>query len=569
MFSAVKLIMMIVLLAGHALLYSKVTTNYDLYGIKIALNDRFVVSADNIYSMWYTSPLATNISAPNLTNYSATTCDFVYSTVVPIVSSILFAYNCIDLQQNNVIGFFTSNDTYSFRLINEQIISNYSTQDNFIIAIDGNTTGVYGFADDFTFFYELQSPFQLTVWPNAFNISPRALDIGSNTQYAVLVGYCQSSPSIAIECGAVLVLNGSLSAPHRMSTIPIGSAWKFNWSDPRVARLVTQSRVYSTDTMMSVSIAWHNRQILIGIQSLNMVLLYALDNVSQPISIRQNGIGFSGFGKTVAWLGDQGKKAAILANRYVYSTEQWISSFVHIYDIESDGFTDDTQPVLIYPNSEQTLFSLMNTVFIRLICSKSGHLAIFDNLGNAGVILSASAGMYPNTRVSSVVSSSVPCIRGTYRNYSGIELCMPCPNGTFSSGCELCGTNYSFCPFGSIQNLSYSAFESIDQDQDYPESPENTLFDDLLMQNMFSLNTQSAHCVRVSPMTWVLVVLIFGLTLAIVVGILEAHCPGTHGARNQFKRVMKKVDLIGEGEVSQLIFACIWSTLGYISTVVQ
>ena len=549
---AVKIMMTTVLLAEHALLYSKVITNYDQYGIKIALNDGIVVSADNIDSMWFTSTLAENSSVPNMIHYNATTCDFVYSTVVPIGNNSLFVYNCIDLQQNNVIGFFASDATHHFWVIDEQIISNYSVQDNFIIAVDGNGTGVYGFADDFTFFYELQSPFLLTVYPNTYNISPRALDIGSNMQYAVLVGYFQSKPSIAIECGAILALNGSLSAPHLMSTIPIGSALKYNWSDPRVTRLVTQSRVYSTDTMMSVSIAWRTRQILIGIQSLNIVLLYALDSVSQPISTRQNGIGFSGFGKSVAWLDDQGKKAAILANSYVYSTEQWISSFVHIYDIESDGFTSDTQPVHIYPNSEQILFPFMNTVFIRLICSKSGHLAIFDNLGNAAIILSASPGMYPNTRVPWVVSSSVPCIRGTHRNYSGIELCMPCPNGTFSSGCQRCATNNSFCPYGSVQDLSYSSFESIDQDQDYPESPENTLFDDLLMQNMFSLNTQSAHCVRVSPMTWVLVVLIFGLTLAIVVVILETHCPGSHGARNQFKRVMKKVDLIGEGEVSQL-----------------
>ncbi|CAF4985464.1 unnamed protein product [Rotaria sp. Silwood1] len=200
----------------------------------------------------------------------------------------------------------------------------------------------------------------------------------------------------------------------------------------------------------------------------------------------------------------------------MYSTEQWISSFVHIYDIKSDGFTDDTQPVLIYPNSEQILFSEMNIVLLRLVCSKSGNLAVFDNLGNAATLLSAPAGMYPYTRVPFLTSSSVPCIPGTHRNYSGLELCIPCPNGTFSSDCVQCARNDSFCPYGSIQDLSYSTFESIDQDQDYPEAPETTVFDDLLMKNMFTLNTQSAHCIRVSPMTWVLLVLTLGIIVAIV-----------------------------------------------------
>jgi hypothetical protein len=69
----------------------------------------------------------------------------------------------------------------------------------------------------------------------------------------------------------------------------------------------------------------------------------------------------------------QGEKAVILANYYVYSTYQWISSTIHVYDIESDGLTDDTQP------------------------SYLDNVAIFDILGNPAMILSSPPGFYPDT----------------------------------------------------------------------------------------------------------------------------------------------------------------------------
>ncbi|CAF1233564.1 unnamed protein product, partial [Rotaria sp. Silwood1] len=263
-----------------------------------------------------------------------------------------------------------------------------------------------------------------------------------------------------------------------------------------------------------------------------MVLLYSLDDPQHPIGTRQNGIGLMGFGKSVAWLDDQGEKAVILANSYTYSNYQWISSFVHIYDIQLDGFSDSTQPILIYPNSQQITFPWMRPPFIRLVCSPFGHLAIFDDLGIPGIIYSAPAGTYPNTNSRYFTSNTVSCIRGTYRNYTGIELCMPCSNGTYtySSNCSLCTSPNSFCPYGAVEEISYSTFESIEQDQDYPESPENTVFDDILMQNMFSFNLRFAHCALVSPITWVLLVVGLGVIIAISMVIHELWIGGLASA---------------------------------------
>ena len=534
-----------------ASLYTPIVNDYDLYGIKVAMNDQLMVSVDNLNRVWYATPVLPNNSMFCPIYYNETSCNFVYSVAVPVSNTNLFVYNCIDQQERNVVGFFVSNNTCPFYLANEQILLNYSTQDNFVIGIDGIHVGVYGFADDFIFYYELSSTFSLTVWPNTLSISPRAVDIGSNIDYATIVGYCQSTSFLARECGFILSLHRALSCPTSLSEFSISSFIQFPYSDPRTNHYITQSRVYSGQTGISVSISWRTRRVLIGIQSLNIVLLYSFDYPQHPIGTRQNGVGLMGFGRSVAWLDDRGEKAVVLADSYSYSTYQWISSLVHVYDIQSDGFSDNSQPILIYPNSQQVLYPWVNPSLMRLVCSASGHVTIFDVLGNAAIILTSPAGTYPNTNSSTYVSFNAPCTRGTYRNYTGIELCIPCPNGTYSSSCSLCTLQDSFCPYGAVEEISHSIFESIEQDQDYPESPDNTVFDDLLMQKMFSFNTESMHCLLLSPMTWTLIVI--GLVMIVAIGVIihEVYEPNSHTMRERAKQIFRKLDLIGEGEVSR------------------
>jgi hypothetical protein len=543
-------ILFLLLQAHLGSFYTPVTNDYDLYGTKVAINDQLMVSIDNLNMVWYATPVIPNNTICCSIYYNTTSCAFVYSVVVPVSNISLFVYNCIDQQYQNVVGFFINTGTCPFYLGNEQIVSNYSTQDNYVIGIDGSSMGVYGFADDFIFYYELNSTFSLTVWPNTLGISPRALDIGSNVDYAVIVGYCQVTSSLANECAFILSLNRSLLCPNSSEEFSISSFIQFPYSDPRTNHHIAQSRLYSEQTALSISITWRTRLVLIGIQSLNIVLLYSFDDPQNPIGTHQNGIGLMGFGKSVAWLDDQGEKAVILANSYSYSSYQWISSLVHVYDIQSDGFSDSTQPILIYPNSEQMVFPWTNPSLIRLVCSAFGHVAIFDILGNAAIMFSSPAGTYPDTNSSFYTSIIVPCIPGTYRNYTGVELCIPCPNGTYSSNCLPCTLQDSFCPYGAVEEITYSMFESIEQDQDYPESPENTVFDDLLMQNMFAFNTQSIHCLLVSPITWTFVVVGFGIIIAICMAIHEIFSPNTHIMRNRAKQILRQLDLIGDGRVN-------------------
>ncbi|CAF0987621.1 unnamed protein product [Adineta ricciae] len=525
-------------------MYTKVSTDYDLYGVKIGINDRFLISADNILSLWWIEFIPHTNSSGCTLSFNLTTCDFMFSISVPVANNASFVYNCVNVLGRNVIGHITGHDTCSsFQLINEQIVSNYSTQDNFVIDIDGAGTGMYGFADDFILFYQLYPTHQLTVWSNSLDISPRAFDMGLNQEYGVLVGYCQITPTSAKECAFLLHLNTSILCPASIGEFPISSIFKYPWNDPRSIHYIAQSRVYSEQLVLSVAIAWHTQRVLIGIPSLNTVLLYALNDTTKLLGTRQNGIGYMGYGKSVAWLDATNSKVAILANIYTYATYQWVSSSVHVYDIQSDEFTDATQPILVYPNSQQILQLLMDSSFIRITSSSTGHLGVFDRLGNSMGMLSVPAGTYSDTSTSSYISCATPCTRGTTRDYTGIELCYPYSPVSYNCSAE------HFCPYGAVGRVSYSVFESIEQDQDYPESPENIVFDDLLMQNMFTINVKSAHCLLVSPVSWVLFVMIIGSIIATLVVISEAFCSNRHMIRDQIKGIFKKMDLIGEGEL--------------------
>ena len=531
-----------------------INNDFDLYGIKLGMNDRLMVSADNLNMVWYATPVATETMNVTSIYYNETRCYFVLNVIVPLLDKCLFAYNCIGYQGENLIGAFVVYENSSFSLLNEQMISNYSTQENFVINIDGDGTGVYGISDDFILYYQLNSSYLLKIWSNTLNISPRAFDIGANMEYGVVVGYRQKRPSIAEECGLIIRLNQLISIPEILNDIVMNKSTKFPYSDPRTNHLIRESRVYSSSELLSVSVNWISRRILIGIPSLNLVLLYSIDNVVDVIGRRENGIGLMGFGKSVGWLDEKGEKGVIIANSYSYISRQWISSSIHIYDIHSDGFSDETNPILIYPNSEQVIFPWVNPTLIRLICSSKGHIAFFDVLGNAAIIYSSPPGTYPDTNSDTYTSKIVPCINGTYRNYSGVELCFPCPHGTYSNNCSKCLLKDSFCPMGSIEEIPYSIFESNELDQDYPESPESTTFDDILMQNMFNLKTESVRCILVSPITWVMLVMFIGIIIAVGVTIHEIIGPKDHSMRDWTKDILRKVDLIGEGEVIKIFF---------------
>jgi hypothetical protein len=312
-----------------------------------------------------------------------------------------------------------------------------------------------------------------------------------------------------------------------------------------------------------VSIASRSGQVLVGVQSLNAVVILSLNNATNPtgfihnlslVSSKQNGVSM-GYGKSVAWLDEDGQRAAILANNYTYATYQWISSSVHVYDIGTDGFNDSSQPIIIYPNSQQILQPQLSPSFIRLV-SSFGNVALFDDQGTSFVLLSSPPGTYPTTFISNSFSIEVPCIRGTYSDQYGIELCIPCPNGSYSSGgaihCSECdSSNNAYCPYGAVAPMNYDDINPVIRDESFPDSPDGIIFEDILLQNMFTLSNQSGHCRVVSPLTWVLVVIGLALILLVIIE-LSTFYSRSHSHRERVMYIAKHIDLIGEGKVGSL-----------------
>ncbi|CAF4400362.1 unnamed protein product, partial [Rotaria magnacalcarata] len=86
-----------------AFTYTALVTDNDLYGIKIAMNDRLLVSAGNLFAGWYISLLPNNENNNCIIWFNSSTCGVVYNVIVPFTNDISFVYNCIDLSGNNVI----------------------------------------------------------------------------------------------------------------------------------------------------------------------------------------------------------------------------------------------------------------------------------------------------------------------------------------------------------------------------------------------------------------------------------------------------------------------------------
>ena len=124
-----------------------------------------------------------------------------------------------------------------------------------------------------------------------------------------------------------------------------------------------------------------------------------------------------------------------------------------------------------------------------------------------------------------VVSHSTTCIAGTYKSDAGVHPCTLCPSGTRNQGanaatsCGNCSTT-SFCPAGAVYEIDSTLLNSLSQAYAYPRTPEMNVFEDILLNNMFSLGS-TPHCIVVSPIFWILILLILISALLIGMALLN------------------------------------------------
>jgi hypothetical protein len=119
--------------------------------------------------------------------------------------------------------------------------------------------------------------------------------------------------------------------------------------------------------------------------------------------------------------------------------------------------------------------------------------------------------------------------------------------GNPTTYCTPCSVD-SFCPLGSVVELNRSHFRSISQAFAYPNSPATTSFDDILMQNTFSLQSQPRRCLVISPFFWAIITLIIAFVMLLIMGLLY-YSPTGVKHYHQLECVFRHSDLIGNGEL--------------------
>jgi energy-coupling factor transporter transmembrane protein EcfT len=117
-----------------------------------------------------------------------------------------------------------------------------------------------------------------------------------------------------------------------------------------------------------------------------------------------------------------------------------------------------------------------------------------------------------------------------------------------------------------VSDVNISSIQSISQAYAYPTSS-GTSFDDLLMQNTFSLTATPRRCLLISPFFWALITLCVAFVILIIMGVLY-YSPSGMKYFHRLECIFRHSDLIGNGElwfgglislaILVLIIYCFW-----------
>ena len=554
-------------------------TDYDAYGAKIALNDNFLVLARNdedlvdffiqlapynetsasfqcsipfqdpMHHFVYTVALGKKQSKEQFHFYFAG--ELINGKNGPFVGMVILNRTdlVLDRSHNNTNRTLTCKGNFHYEI---EYLSDYGHQEYYILASEPRGRWVYGLSNEFVFIYNGQNRESIRIWSGQLiwldsTFIPNAIDISDT--FGVVSGFIFNGNMSTVKYRPMIFLINFESVTLRpmivdhYKPIPTPATWQ---------DLLTNddANKYSAKYDMSVSIN-ENGFVLIGMQFINRVFLLSV-NLGKPIllnflSRHTNGRSI-GNGKSISWL--KGGIAAMLVN--VYSLEyHWISSQLHVYAIEQNGYNSNSTPISVFPNNHQVLPSIMDPIFVQ-IASSSSSLALLDSHGQILILNSAPAGFYLVIEESSATplrSSSRRCLPGMYKNQSGIHDCTLCPSatknpGNYSTGCLKCSPD-SFCPLGSVHEVPSSALETVIQARPYPKSPESVLFDEILIQNMFSIGP--GRCLYVSPLFWTLVAATFAVFVVTLMGLMKYFIKDPRGrqCRSRLKCFFRHTDLIG------------------------
>ncbi|CAF1105134.1 unnamed protein product [Rotaria sordida] len=548
--------------------------DYDAYGIRIASTDYFVVLAQNDGLRYVVSMAPFGMEYVCGYNYNSSN-DFVISIAVgrrQNFSQLSFVY----LRTNSTNGQYQKLGLFTFSRRNSTTSSsNYSCNQRLsrnegehdvkiwkrepselsTLQVDLYGKYAYGFLSQDIFIYDIENNYvKSLLWNDIFpsiNIKPHALDISeTNDEFsiAIIAGYYE----IDIEKNLPSVYLVRLNPPYNMTLVDNYTLFSDNQKFVRGRYVFT----YEFDYVMSVSIHDATQQVLIGVPQLRKTYLFSFNSTNLTLINT-----FNHSARSTSWLDDDGIQAGLLLSDQ--ATLPWAKSRIHVVNTTSEDI------LYCYPNNQQTLEQWSNTppTFIRLTKTYDHQLVILTGDGTLVLIPSVDAGYYMKTDdINSVLQHPLACPRGTYKSMRGPTPCTICPTMTKSSPisvsfnsshgmyvgyptieCINCSSN-SFCPLASVNDVNQSIFQSKSQAYAYPTSSSMASFDDILMENTFSLEIRSIRCLLISPFFWSLITLFLAFIILLIMGILY-HSPTGKKHFERLEWLLRHSDLIGNGEL--------------------
>ena len=576
--------------------FSPTKSDFDAYGMKIAANDLLFVQAKGIEEAFLIqfAPYDNTTSSDQCLLYYLDSSNYIYSVGVGIkqksLNSSLFyffgevitdgsssqsepgrnrtfigiAEFRLDQSSTNVDP-FTNLSQSSCDLLNTKPLSFLSAYDHQEYAVMGvEPYGQYALVltTDFVFRYQ---PFSTTeqiisrsgnlTWPQNITFFPCAIDLTET--YTIVAGFVRNAAQsrVRVTPTVYLMSNGNFSILSSWSYAAPNNSWQARLSYSGIG-------IRNNRYTMSVKInPIDSKRVLVGMPFLNTVFMFVVENDNIILRSTNNADNErrTGYGKSVTWLSVS--QAAILDWSYTLDGKTFIEAEVCIYTSINDTKIP-IGPDAVIPNIHQVLPSTLTEEWIRMISTPSS-IAVMDVNGGTMLILSAQPGFFANTSGTDasvtasipVISQATPCLGGTYKSKVGIHWCDLCPSGTRNSNgtgavsCLNCSSD-SFCPLGSLYEVNPTFLTNQSQAYAYPKTPDMNVFEDILLNNMFTLGS-TGHCLVVSPIFWILILLFIFFVFFIVMVSLNFCMSESkrQKCRKSVKAFFRQADFVGEGEL--------------------
>ncbi|CAF0997256.1 unnamed protein product [Adineta steineri] len=435
-----------------------------------------------------------------------------------------------------------------------QFLSSYGHQEFFVFAVEPYGQYAIGIAKDFIFTYhpfvdnKIKTKNSSLLWaPNTVFI-PIAVD--THTSYTIVAGFVINGPLFRVRATPTVyvISNSGLNVLSTWSYVVALNSWESYLT-------YSNLKAWSNKYVMSVTINLDDpSRVLVGMPFLNTVFLLIVSSNGTNIilnSFVNNGDSIE-FGKNVAWLSNS--EAAILTSNCLIKN----SSKVYLYKSLNNMSLSPSHSAT-FPNIQQRLPPTINSRFIQMISTPSS-LAILGVNSEILLLLPSPPGYVSSTTLAAtdsifIVSESMMCMPGTFKNNSSIFPCSLCPSGTRNPSnlapisCITCSSD-TFCPIGSVSDVNKSFLYPRSQAHVYPRSPDIIVFDEILLQNMFSTSVNEL-CIFISPLFWVLIVIGIVIIILAIMGIIKrwVQHPVAHKVRYHVKNIFRQADLIHEGEM--------------------